>query len=202
MNYKSAVRAFSVLIFTFVLTACTGVVDTRLVRSASKPPLTSLVILVDRDAIGGAFAAYKGSGRIPFTSKSGGLQDFIDNLQAGLLTEAETAGIDAVVEVVSLQSNRTLQEFFKTGKPLLTIRAVSYTRLVRTIGNDNLGWSGDSAWDFSLMEKTTAASYGKTWGAGVKNENLNPALCGYYVNCSRALANRIFVQMRKDGVVK
>jgi hypothetical protein len=202
MNYKFNLRALLACIVAFALSACTGVADTRLARSAVRPPLTSLVILVDKDVIGGAFAAYRGSGRFLSGNRTGDLQDFMDNLRAGLLSEAAAAGIDADVEVVSLQSSRTLQPFFTTGKPLLTIRALSYTKLSRMLGKDDLGWNGDTSWDFSLMEKTATAAYAKTWVAGVKNENLNPALCGSYENCSRALASRVFVQMKKDGVVK
>jgi hypothetical protein len=184
------------------MSACTGLTETRLAASPNRAPISkNLVVLIDTDVIGAAFASYRGTG--PFSSKSADYQGFIDNLTASTRTEAATAGIDAKVELVSLKTLRSgMARFPSSGEPVLVMKALSFTRRMEVIGNRDLGWNGDTAWDFSLSEKVAGSPYKQTWAATTKHENLNPSLCGGYGDCSKAMVSRVFALMRKDGVVR
>lgn len=182
------------------LTGCTGITDTRMAPAAGRSPLSQLLVIVQTDTIGSAFAAYRGS--VPFASKTGDWQGFTDHLVAGLKAEAAMAGIDATVELVSTKGLPAGPLPNARGWPVLTIRAVSYTARKEAVSGRDLGWSGDTAWDFSLSERPATGPYARVWAAGIKNENLNPALCGNYEGCSKALAGKVFAQMRKDGLIR
>jgi hypothetical protein len=197
---KVTLTLFFVGVVTAALTACAGVTDTRLAPAPGRQPVTTLLVLVDKDVIHSAFAAYRGS--IPFGAKTGDYQGFIDNLVKGIQSEAAIAGVDASVSVVSLRALQGAPPIASRGKPVLTIRALSYVTRKETVSGRDLGWSGGTSWEFSLSEKNGSAPYARTWVAGIKIENLNPALCGSYDSCSKDLAQRIFAQMRSDGIVR
>lgn len=183
-----------------LVAGCTGIAETRLPAAPGRAPLNQLVVLIDRDVIGSAFASYKGA--MPLGAKTGDYQGFIDSLVSGVQTEAKAAGVDASFEVVSIKARQASSVLPALGKPVLMIRALSFTTRRDSVGGRDLGWAGDTAWEFSLAEKPAAGPYAKTWVAGIKNENLNPMLCGNYESCSKSLANKVFSQMRKDGVVR
>ncbi|MDO9359980.1 MAG: hypothetical protein Q7T70_13430 [Polaromonas sp.] len=196
-----ALQAFFFCVLAAWISGCTGVIETRLASRPDRAPLaTKLVVLIDSDVIGAAFASYRGT--VPLASKSADYQGFIDNLKAGTIAEAKAAGIDAHVEVVSLKALRSGARFPSSGEPVLVMKALSFTRRLELIGNRDLGWSGDTAWDFSLSEKMTGSPYRQTWSATTQHENLNPFLCGNYADCSKALVSRVFSQMRKDGILR
>jgi hypothetical protein len=184
------------------ISGCTGLTETRVAASPNRAPVSKkLVVLIDTDVIGAAFASYRGTG--PFSSKSANYQGFIDNLITSTRTEAATAGVDAKVEVVSLKALSSRGALFpSSGDPVLVMKALSFTKRMEVIGNRDLGWNGDTAWDFSLSEKVAGSPYKQTWAATTKHENLNPTLCGGYGDCSKAMVSRVFAQMRKDGVVR
>lgn len=182
------------------LGGCTGMAETRVAGAPGRAPVSQLVVLIDKDVISSAFAAYKGT--VPFGAKTGDYLGFIEHLVAGVQTEAQAAGVEASVEVVSVRSRQVSSVNTALGRPVLMIRATSFTTRKETVGGRDLGWAGDTAWEFSLAEKPAAGPYAKTWVAGIKSENLNPTLCGNYENCSKALAGKVFAQMRKDGVVR
>jgi hypothetical protein len=182
------------------LGACTGMTETRLPAAPGRAPVTQLVVLIDKDVIGSAFAAYQGT--VPFGAKTGDYQGFIDHLVSGVQSEAQAAGVEASVEVVSVKARRASTVNTSLGRPVLMIRATSFTTRKEVVGGRDLGWAGDTAWEFTLAEKPASGPYARTWAAGIKNENLNPTLCGNYESCSKALAGKVFSQMRKDGVVR
>jgi hypothetical protein len=195
-----APRLAAVLAVAAALAACTGMTETRLAAAPGRAPLSQLVVLIDKDVIGSAFAAYKGT--LPLGPKTGDFQGFIDHLVSGVQAEAQAAGIDATVEVVSARSRQASSVNTALGRPVLMIRATSFTTRKDAVGGRDLGWAGDTAWEFSLAERPATGPYAKTWVAGIKSENLNPTLCGNYDGCSKALAVKVFSQMRKDGVVR
>lgn len=182
------------------LGACTGMTETRLAATPGRTPVTQLVVLIDKDVIGSAFAAYKGT--VPFGAKAGDYQGFIDHLVSGVQAEAQAAGVEASVEVVSVRARQASTVNTALGRPVLMIRATSFATRKDGVGGRDLGWAGDTAWEFSLAEKPATGSYARTWVAGIKNENLNPTLCGNYEHCGKALASKVFSQLRKDGVVR
>lgn len=200
-KFFQGLKSFCLCVGVLWMSGCTGVTETRLAASPNRAPITKkLVVLIDSDVIGAAFASYRGS--VPFASRTANYQGFIDNLVASTHREAEVSGLDVKVEVLSLKTLRANAPFPSTGEPVLVIKALSFTRHVEVIGNHDLGWNGDTAWDFSLSEKVAGNPYKQTWAAGTKHENLNPFLCGSYGDCSKALVGRVFAQMRKDGVVR
>lgn len=185
---------------TALAAGCTGMADTRQAPPPGHAALTQLAIVVDTDTIGAAFAAYQSA--VPFGAKSGDWQGFIDHLSASLREQARGAGIDATVDVVSMRALRVVPPSMSRGRPVLFVRALTFTRRVETVSGRDHGWGGDTAWEFALSEKQGSGPYARAWVAGVKNENLNPALCGDYSRCSAALAGRVFDQMRKDGLAR
>lgn len=193
-------RTAGLALTTAMAAGCTGMAETKVAPPAGHAPLAQLAIVVDTDTIGAAFAAYQGS--VPFGAKSGDWQGFIDRLSAALREQATAAGVDATIDVVSMRALRTVPSSTLRGRPVLFVRAVTYTGRKEAIGGRDLGWSGDTNWEFSLSEKQGSAPYARIWLAGVQHENLNPALCGNYERCSPALASRVFDQLRKDGLVR
>ena len=193
------IRRLGLAIGAATLAACTGLPETKVAPAPGRAPLTSIHVLVDRDVIGAAFASYRGS--VPFGSRTGDYQGFMENLVAGIQAEAAAASITAQVDVVSLKAARATPVASR-GRPVLTVKATSYTTRKEVVGGRDLGWSGDTAWEFSLAERKEGSNYQTAWVGVVKHENLNPALCGNYDRCSKALAERIFSQMRKDGLIR
>jgi hypothetical protein len=194
-------KSFWIFLVLLGISGCTGVTETRMAATPNRAPISKkLVVLIDNDVISAAFSSYKGS--VPFASKSADYQGFIDHLVASARSEAEAAGIDAKVEVISVKALRSGIPYPSSNQPVLVIKALSFTKRTEVIGNRDLGWNGDTAWDFSLFERVGGNAYKQTWSAVTKHENLNPFLCGNYGDCSKALVGRVFAQMRKDGVVR
>ena len=182
------------------MAGCAGIAETRRPASPGRAPLSQLIVLIDRDVIGAAFASYKGAVSVVRT-KSGDDQAFIDHLVAGVQAEAQAAGVEASVEVVSVKARQAATLNTAFGRPVLMIRALSFAKGTDGEGG-RVGWTGDTSWDFSLAERPTSGAYAKTWAAGIAHEDLNPTRCGDYERCGKSLANKVFVQMRRDGVVR
>lgn len=180
------------------LSGCAGTPDTRIPAAPGRVPVGSLLVLIDQDLIATAFSSYKASA--PTLAKTATVEAFIGQLVAGCLAEAKAAGVDASAEVVSQKAIQAGATPSIRGNAVLTLRATSYG--TRKEGARDAGWNGDTAWEFILSERMAANPYKKTWAAGVRSENLDPALCGNYRGCGRALAGKVFAQMRKDGVVR
>lgn len=196
-----ALRSSAALLLGAIgLAGCTGMAETKMAAAPGRAPVSQLVVLIDKDVISSAFAAYKSAA--PLGARSADYQGFIDHLVSGVQTEAQAAGVEASVEVVSVRARQASSVNTALGQPVLMIRATSFTTRKEAVGGRDLGWAGDTAWDFSLAEKPASGPYAKTWAAGIKSENLNPTLCGNYENCSKALAGKVFAQLRKDGVVR
>ena len=182
-------------------TACAGAgaPQTRRAVAAGHPPLSSVVILVDTDVMGAAFASYQGS--LPFESRRADSQGFFDRFAQALRDEANAAGLAATVETVSLRAGTPQVLRGRAGEPVLTLRATQYGVLRETVGGRNLGWRGDTSWEFSLAERS-GARHETAWSVTVRHVNLNPALCGRYEQCGATLARQVFQQLREAGLVR
>lgn len=191
-------RALCCTLLAGVLAAgCAGTPQVRQAAPAGHPPLESVLVLVDTDVIGAAFAAYQGS--VPFGSRTGNWHGFITHLTEGLRAEARKSGIDAAVEAVSL---RAAPPVARGARAVLTVRASAFTRLKEFVGDRDLGWRGDTSWEFSLLERDANGRFATTWSAGLRHVNLNPALCGNYEGCSQSLAQQVFRQLRESGLAR
>lgn len=191
----------SLLCAAVLVAACagTGAPQTRRALAAGHPPLSSVVMLVDTDTMGAAFAAYQGS--LPFESRTPDAHGFFTNFAQALREEANAAGLPAAVETVSLRAGAAQALRGHAGEPVLTLRATHYSTLREAVGGRNLGWRGDTTWDFSLAERA-GTRYDTTWSATLRNVNLNPVLCGHYERCGAALAHQVFQQLRETGLVR
>lgn len=180
------------------LAGCASTPDTRIPAAQGRAPLATLLVLIDQDVIASAFTAYKASA--PTLARPATLETFIGQLVAGCLAEAKAAGVEASAEVVSQKAIQAGATPAIRGNAVLTLRATSYG--TRKEGTRDGIWNGDTAWEFILSERSANNPYKKTWAAGVRSENFDPASCGNYRGCGRALAGKLFAQMRKDGVVR
>jgi hypothetical protein len=192
------------------LTACAAVPPAEPVVQAPRVENPPLLVVVDKDTIATAFAAYRGA--VPIGSKTDAYRAFIDQLTASLQQEAKAAGYDAKVQVVSLRALKSNDVFGSGIKEALFIRAVSYRSASQTVkvaaaGKKaatskviSAGWTGDTTWDFGRFEQLAPnQAYRKTWVGGLKRENLSPKACGNYESCSRQLASKAFAQMRNQS---
>jgi hypothetical protein len=193
-------RAAGLAWLAATLAACTGMAETKVAPPAGHAPLSHLAIVVDTDTLGAVFAAYQAS--VPFGSKTGDWRGFIDHLSAVLREQATAAGVEAMVDVVSMRALRIVPSSTLRGRPVLFVRAMTDTGRKEVVGGRDLGWSGDTNWEFALSEKQGSAPYARIWLAGVQHENLNPARCGNDDRCSPALAGPVFEQSRKGVLVR
>ncbi|HZY19133.1 MAG TPA: hypothetical protein VFE82_11685 [Ramlibacter sp.] len=193
----TVLHRFASLALAALLAACGSVPVTTPAPPTGQGPLRSVVLVVDTDVIGAAFADYQGPA--PARARIGEYQDFAGQFTEGLRAEARRAGLEAGVELVSFKALGGDAVGRWQGRPVLVVRASHYTVRKDTAGRA-LGWSGDTAWELRLFE-APAGRYATRWSAELPSENLHPALCGAYRRCSRVLAERLFAALRRDGLL-
>ena len=187
-SLRTLILAAAVLLAPVIALAQAGAPAT-----AVRPPLFTLVVLVDRDVIVEAFASYRGPGAS--AANPADHRPFLDHFAAGLREQSRASGIDAVVEVISLKETHAARAAYPAqGRPVLLVRATGFTKA-------NQGWSGDTALEFNLARRGKD-DYQTEWEGAIAHENLSPALCGNYERCGKSLAERIFALMRKEGLVR